>query len=721
MRKEKNMSMKQNLSRKRLESFKEYLAFPGGKSGEGFSDCASHVGINEDGSFGVSELTLLWNRRPRILADDAICRVRVRDEETDKLLLQGKVAGYCTPAEIFEEIEDGWLRAESYTVYTDVNTILFAFSLQNTDAKPHRVAPILSGLISRSELPTWNYPPQQVVEVLSRDPDAATPIWPEIPPRSSIQYVRSAEYMTGENILALHSVEPPTDARDSYDFFDLDFTIRPSFQIKQLIVGPEKTFKEKAKEEGGVYYEGEGELTYELMGEELVLNPGEKRDFFIGLSFSLNNADFPLEKARWFGKLANPMDSVEKARSRWMEIFSRIPSLEIEPRTEQAYLQAVYALYQNLVAPWESFSTLKHHYGCFVNKLQNAGSWPDTTPNVLPAFAEFDPDMAKEVAFSFADAQGSDGYIGGVGFSKEGFDERSQKFTRHPFARAVGYTLSPGQVSVGGFPPTIFWACWRCYERTGDREFLQNIYPSLIKNMDWWYMACYVQKDGLFRVMNLSDYERPGDLPYREYSVWTSGFILVSLRCLVRIAAELGLEDDAAKWTQKAENLAQAILRMMYCAEDNMFYNISMDTHAFGKFLSVGNFAPLWGGVPLETEDAKSMLRDYLLNPEYFFSEIPFPELSYNDPFYDSSAHDCGTMLVCFVPPLLETLWMYKLKEEAEEAARRVIAVMSREPTIYGEYETVNGKGIFQPNCSWAAAVFIEILLERYKVEKFWT
>jgi hypothetical protein len=680
------------------------------------------VGINEDGSFGVSELTVLWNRMPRLLTD-RICRVRVRDHETGRILLDGKAEGHCTPAEIFEEIEDGWLRAESHTVYTDVNTILFTFSLQNVGTGPHHLAPVLSGHIRASETEgvgmIQKYR-QQIEEVLRSDPKVREPAWPPIPASPVVRHVRSAEYVAENNLLKVHSVEPPTDDRDLISF-DLDYVIRPSFPIERAVIGPGLSSDEATQGESKERYEGEGELAYRLFGERLVLGPNEKKNFSIGLSFSLNDADFPMEKARWFGQLASPMDEVEKARRRWVEVFSRIPPIETaDPKVKQAYAQAVYTLYFCLAAPSKAFSWMNKHHSCFVNKLEKPAGWYLTTPNVLPAFGEFDPDMAREVAFSFVDTQLPDGGMGGIMFSGREFTERLQREAFHPLAEAIGSPPAPEQHIVLSESPTLFWGCWRLYERTRDTEFIGSIYPALTRNMQWWYDACYIEKDGLFRIIEGSspDWARPGEQPYRMYFLRVNSYILVSLKCLRNMAGELGLGEEAADWGQKADDLAEAIVRRMYSPEDNLFYNIFMDTYSFDKHLDVFNFTPLWGGVPLEADKAQRMLRDYLLNPRYFFGEVPFPHLAYTDPFYDPVGHWHGPFHLFVGRTLLETLWMWGLEEEADEAASKVVGVMSKHPAMYGEYDSQTGEGIRQPNCSWASATFIAALLGRYKVSK---
>lgn len=46
-------------------------------------------------------------------------------------------------------------------------------------------------------------------------------------------------------------------------------------------------------------------------------------------------------------------------------------------------------------------------------------------------------------------------------------------------------------------PPLASWAVWQIYQETGDRQFIQEMYPKLIKYHQWWYSNRDHNKNGL--------------------------------------------------------------------------------------------------------------------------------------------------------------------------------------------------------------------------------
>lgn len=101
------------------------------------------------------------------------------------------------------------------------------------------------------------------------------------------------------------------------------------------------------------------------------------------------------------------------------------------------------------------------------------------------------------------------------------------------------------------------------------------------------------------------------------------------------IARELGHEEDAEMYAAKAEALKEAILKYLWCPEDNMFYNVDRETMAFYKRVSYSCFWPLVAQV-LPREEGRKMIDRYLLAPEHMLSEYGLRSLSASDPDYNN-------------------------------------------------------------------------------------
>lgn len=101
------------------------------------------------------------------------------------------------------------------------------------------------------------------------------------------------------------------------------------------------------------------------------------------------------------------------------------------------------------------------------------------------------------------------------------------------------------------------------------------------------------------------------------------------------IARHFGLNEDAKKYTEKAENLKAAINRYLWCDADKMYYNVDRETGDFYKRISYSNFWPLFEKIASES-NGKAMIRRYLINPKHMKSAFGFRSLSLQDPDYNN-------------------------------------------------------------------------------------
>lgn len=158
------------------------------------------------------------------------------------------------------------------------------------------------------------------------------------------------------------------------------------------------------------------------------------------------------------------------------------------------------------------------------------------------------------------------------------------------------------------------------------------------------------------------------------------------------IAEKLGYSNDAADFKKKASELKEAMLRILWCDEDGMFYNVNRETGAWYKRISYSCFVPLYAGIPSK-EQASRMVNGYLLNEDHMLSPNGLRTLSKQDPDYNNI-----NMISPFsnwqgpVWPIATFIYCNGLKNYGYDAEVRLLAFKMGERLIrdYEEYGSLH-------------------------------
>ena len=134
------------------------------------------------------------------------------------------------------------------------------------------------------------------------------------------------------------------------------------------------------------------------------------------------------------------------------------------------------------------------------------------------------------------------------------------------------------------------WAAWATYQNTQDRDWLTQIYPSLVSQLRFWFKY-HSSARGLAQYYNagqIADDSPRFDPVYGrpQGNEWIHGlespdmnaFIVAELKCLAGIAEALDLLEDAGAWRKQAEELGKLIIETTYFPEDAMFYDVKLGT-----------------------------------------------------------------------------------------------------------------------------------------------
>jgi len=136
------------------------------------------------------------------------------------------------------------------------------------------------------------------------------------------------------------------------------------------------------------------------------------------------------------------------------------------------------------------------------------------------------------------------------------------------------------------------------------------------------------------------------DAPGQVEALDLSSMMVMEMRSLEKMARELGLKRDAARWKFRASRLAYLINKYMWDPETGFYYHIHKDTMTFktpdGKSLKrkeIIGFLPMWAGIASKRKARKLM--EHLLNPAEFWRRYGVPTLSADDPYYGPAVLSC--------------------------------------------------------------------------------
>lgn len=195
----------------------------------------------------------------------------------------------------------------------------------------------------------------------------------------------------------------------------------------------------------------------------------------------------------------------------------------------------------------------------------------------------------------------------------------------------------------------------------GDSKWILNdkFFPRLQKYLDYWLNDMDSNHDGLSEWMSAP--HTGMDNQIERAGLWLSRICQgVDLNCyLVReceafaaLAKMYGKKDLAVEYQKKADDLRQRIRTMMWDDKDGFFYDLKLDPDGpmdkyneiayvnnykkKGNFIpvrSISSFAVLWAKVAT-SEQADRMIKDYLINPNEFWTPMPMATLSKSEPWY---------------------------------------------------------------------------------------
>jgi glycogen debranching enzyme len=401
----------------------------------------------------------------------------------------------------------------------------------------------------------------------------------------------------------------------------------------------------------------------------------------------------------------------------------------------------------------EGYSALLGAHYCYVmpskERYQFQWFW-DTCFHVFILCAIAEVELAKRNLRSLFRQQEDDGFVGHMIFWKQVLPKRVTDVLQ---ARPTLQALRP-HMSALTQPPLIAQALKRLYEASGDKLFLLEMLPKVVRYHDWLAQNRDFDGDGLISI--ISPFESGLDwkpsfddvvgyrsrvTPSRLFSsalywrvmlkVDASNFVrkydlgrirkrgaflvkevayntiyACDLRALAELCTMVDLPERAGIYLRSAERVGSAILRLMYDDNTAAFYDLQVGSSGHLKVLTAMSFFPLL--LP-ETPAAvaRELVSRHLRAPDKFASPYPIPSVAMSEPSFcpgETFALWRGPTWPVINWFLFRCLSAKGFEREADDLYRATVALI--EKSAFREYyNPFTGEGYGAKGFTWSGLV----------------
>lgn len=212
--------------------------------------------------------------------------------------------------------------------------------------------------------------------------------------------------------------------------------------------------------------------------------------------------------------------------------------------------------------------------------------------------------------------------------------------------------------------PAAAFAVWSAHSRTGDREFLELIYPRVARNNEWWrnrrnladgfigYGTSIDVGDGLYKgtkfgAQNESSMDNSplhDDAPFNPQTgmlesidVGLNSMFALDTEMLGHMAEELGDREAAEIYRARHKKLAEKISEELWDAERQVFAN-KLPNGEFIRQIAPTSFYPLAAGAATPSQ-ANSLRERYLESDNWFGGRFGLPSIARSDPAFPDNVY----------------------------------------------------------------------------------
>ncbi len=315
-------------------------------------------------------------------------------------------------------------------------------------------------------------------------------------------------------------------------------------------------------------------------------------------------------KPEWIGA---DLESAVTARASWLR-SQGLPA-NLSGQTRKTLARALSFMKGQVYSP---AGRIKHRWTT-PDRWPHKDMWLWDTAFHAVGWRHVDPALAMEMIEAMFDLQRDDGFL-------------TYRGSSHGSAAHLGEVMTQ--------PPVLAYAVGKVYETTGDRAWVERLYPRLCAYVEWdlnhrdtdggglveWYIedeeTCRSGESGM-------DNSPRFDSARQIDAVDFNSFLAAECRALAGFGTLLGKEEDARKWTARHQVFAETINGLMWSEKDHFYCDRDSQDGTVSPILSSAGFLPLYGGVA--TRERAASLAKHLSDPQTFATAVPVPSVAVRD------------------------------------------------------------------------------------------
>lgn len=456
---------------------------------------------------------------------------------------------------------------------------------------------------------------------------------------------------------------------------------------------------------------------YRLESPLQSLSAGEQLTSYLFHSFCFSETEWQKEEAKLAAIADDPLAQTKMHHKRWDHWLNRIMEDIEEPFATEAFKGVAVKCLQTLTSNWRSPAGFLKHQGLFPSYHYEwfHGFWSWDSWKQAVSLARFDATLAQDQIRAMFDFQDDAGMIADCVYRDTIIENHNWRDTK---------------------PPLAAWAIWRTYELSGDKAFLEELFPKAVKYHRWWYdyrdhdqngLCEYGSTDGTlvaakwesgmdnavrFDDTRLLENENGGWSMNRE-SVDLNAYLFADKQFLEKIAGALGLHSAERQFAEEGSRLKEKIQNTFFAEETGWFHDVDVETKAPITNYGAEGWIPLWAGAAT-VEQAETVKRT-MLDTAKFATYIPFPTLAADEPGFDpNGSYWRGPVWLDQAYFAITALKNYGYVDEAEMFTKQLLdrleGLKNSGLPIRENYSPLTGEGFESQHFSWSAAHLLLLL-----------
>lgn len=419
------------------------------------------------------------------------------------------------------------------------------------------------------------------------------------------------------------------------------------------------------------------------------------RQLNVVVSYFNSSEEHSRRKAEAAEVLKKANEKFDANSSRWNGYIRANLRSDMSLKSNKVMVKSIMTLISN----WRSPKGALHHAGLVPSHAMDyfVGFWAWDSWKHAVALSCIDNELAKDQMRTMFDYQDEAGMI----------------------ADCI-YTDSAENNYRDSKPPLAAWAVDAIYKADGDKAFLKEMYPKLLKYYRWWYTYRDHDKNGICEygatdgTLEAAKWESGMDNAIRfdrtmmlknSPNAWSMDQESVDLNAYLHLEYELLKKFAKVLSVPFKEIDRKAVLQNYFFSNRHGYF---FDKTLKGNFIEVygpEGWTPLWTG--LANKQQAERVAEIMFDPKKFSTYIPFPTAAADNPKFNSRGYWRGPIWLDQVYFAIAGLRKYGYAQEADIYTRQVfgrLKGLDGDAPIHENYDVHTGERLKASHFSWSAA-----------------